>query len=79
MKNIVNHQNFEMCLNRVRSGESSFFIPLYGRCIKIDTKCIKNFDAISRPVIKKDSDGRGFRVSSGKKYNYVFENGLVEA
>jgi hypothetical protein len=79
MKTIVTQQNFKECLDRVSRGISAFYIPTAYRITKITDKTIHKFNTINRPVIKPDSSGRGFRVSRGKNYDYVFDGGLIES
>lgn len=78
MKTIVTHDNFNECVIRVLSGVSCFYIPTAYKIIKIDAKTIQKFNKLDLSVIKLDKDGTGFRVASGKHYDYVFANYLVE-
>lgn len=72
----ITHENFDAAYNDVTAGNSQFIIPTYTRCTVITKYTIKKWEKAGRKVIKKDSDGRGFRLASGHKYNYLFAGQL---
>jgi hypothetical protein len=77
-RTVVTHENFDACFDRAKRGETALYIPAAYRTTKINAKCIAKFEAIGRAVIKKDTDGKGFRLSRGNHYDYVFQGGLIE-
>ena len=68
----VEYNEFEKCLEMVRNGEAVFYIPTYTRCTKIDRGCLLRFDKVGQECIRKDNDGKGYRLASGRNTVYVF-------
>lgn len=74
----VTHQTFDQAIKRVLAGKSILVVPNQIRQIQIKKDTILKFRKTGKEVIRKDASGRGFRLASGKKYVYVFDNQLIE-
>jgi hypothetical protein len=68
---VVTHENFESAKAQVLAGSARFVIPTYTRCTVIDRKTIGKFEARGLQVVWPSSDGRGFRLASGRSSVYV--------
>ena len=73
----MTHEEFDLNLERVKSGKGAFLIPTAYRCIFIEKKSIDKFAAAGKDCIKKGKDGRGFWIVRGRHYDYVFANYLI--
>lgn len=69
---IVTYENFEKSLKAVSLGKALLIASYKDRQIVITGDQI----AKERDVIRKDEDGRGFRVKSGRGGLYVGRNNL---
>lgn len=74
---IVNYENFESAMAEVLANKAAFYIASCTKIVKITAKTIKSFKSAGYDVIKKDVDGKGFRMQSGKKALYVFPGQLA--
>jgi hypothetical protein len=73
----VTHDNFDDLKNVVLAGNADFLIPTAYRCTVIKGKHIKSWAKSGYELIKKDADGHGFRMMSGKSSVYVFAGQLI--
>ena len=72
----VTHENFDGLLNNTLDNAGRFIIPTYTRITVIESKHIKKWNAAGMRLLWKDTDGRGFRMASGKKSIYVLPGQL---
>jgi hypothetical protein len=77
MKTEITHENFDYEFEKVRAGQSMFYIPTYTRCTVINAKTIEKFSKLGLSVIKKSADGKGFRMASGRSTVYVLPGQLI--
>lgn len=73
----ITHTNFDRAMQLVKEGKQRFVIPTYTRTTVIDHKTVARFEKAGYAVISKDSDGKGFRMQSGKRRDYVFAGQLL--
>ncbi len=72
----MTHEEFDLNLEKVKTGKGAFLIPTAYRCTIIEKKNIDKFAAVGREVIKKEKDGNGFFIARGKHFDYVFADYL---
>lgn len=73
---VVTHDNFDLAIGAVAAGDAVLVISSQTKPLLINAKTIKKFKAAGYQVIKKDNDGRGFRVQQGRGTIYVFQGQL---
>jgi len=74
----VTHANFDAALENVRKGKSVLVIPAAYKWTVINQKTLKKWEAKGLTLLRKDSDGHGFRMSHGKGSVYLFKAQLFE-
>jgi hypothetical protein len=72
----MTHSEFDLNLEKVKSGRGAFLIPTAYRCIIIDSKCISRFAKNGHECIKKEKGNNGFYIARGKHFDYVFADYL---
>lgn len=77
-KLLVTHHNFDEAMKRVMSGHTMFWVATQTKKIPIKAKDIKKFDAAGYTLLRKDKDGKGFRLQQGKSQVYVVPGILWE-
>ena len=73
---VVTHDNFDLAIGAVAAGDAVLVIASQTKPLLINAKTIKKFRAAGYQVIKKDSDGRGFRLQQGRRTVYVLAGQL---
>lgn len=68
----VTHNNFDSVVSAVKAGDMVMFIPTYTKTTKIDDKCFSRFEKLGLNPIVKSSDGKGYRLRTGKSNLYIF-------
>ena len=78
MTTTITHDTFDAALARVRAGQSEFLIATYTRAWGIGAKTIAQWEKAGLEVIAKDKDGKGFRMRTGKRRDYLLPGYLKE-
>ena len=74
---VVTQGIFDQAMKYVLDGVADFYIQTYTSTMKITGKTVKSFAKDGYEVLKKDDDGKGFLVMSGRKVNYVTYGQLI--
>lgn len=72
----MTHEEFDLNLEKVKSGHGAFLIPTAYKCTIIDSKCISRFAKNGCECIKKEKGKDGFFIARGKHWDYVFAHYL---